>query len=131
MPLACREYVSTRCTGDRAADYEILLRMRDHLRALTDRHPDLRFRAAAFSRESELEQELIDPVRALAGTGGVLPLIWLNLTYPAGHVPPEALLELEETFELRLLGEFVDEPVSSADGASASTRPGRTGNPGA
>ncbi|WP_426734692.1 hypothetical protein [Myxococcus faecalis] len=109
MALACREYVTPYRAGTRKDDYERLVALKQALDPLLQQRKSLRFKAKAFHKVEELEDELLDPQAILKVSGGELPVIWLNLTYTPGDVTAEALQPLEKQFNLRLLGEFVDE----------------------
>ncbi|NMO19525.1 hypothetical protein HPC49_31745 [Pyxidicoccus fallax] len=109
MALACREYVTPHRAGTKKDDYERLLAIKDALGPIMARSKSLRFKAKALYQVKDLENELLNPKAILAASGGVLPVIWLNVTWQPGDLPAEDLRPLEQQFNLKLLGEFVDE----------------------
>lgn len=106
MPTAAREYVSARGLGDYDVCRQAMDEFATAVRAMNADEATRRvsFFARVLIIEDDIEDELLEPAEILAATGGVLPCLWVNITFDPRRLTVAECDVLEACFELRLTG---------------------------
>lgn len=106
MTYIGREYVSRRRFTSEVEGYALCRDLAERLGPM-ERDGRLRgFLARALYTQDDIEDEDLDAEHILGATGGLLPALWLTLSFAAGAEPPPPLRSIEQEFDLCLLQEF-------------------------
>lgn len=109
MATACREYVSKLGLGSREDAFRIRDGLAEAIRALNRERRVANFHLRVMSSREELDDEDVDPEKAMTVAGNVFPLVWANITYDPQIVTETALRNIEDSYELHVIGSGVSE----------------------
>lgn len=107
MPLACRLYVTSKCLGDQGGCSDLCRSLGARARGLLEAGVIKGFAARVLRSVEDIQYEDLDEELILEATGGVLPVVWLNLTYQHESFDVNVLRGIEGEFGLNLLLEYV------------------------
>ena len=105
MDLACREYVTTKLVEytDSAGLGEALS---SFLSVWIREKRIVGYQVVTVRSADDMIEHDLDDEAILDESGGVFPVIWINVTFAPDVFDPSDLSALERDYELRLIGEY-------------------------
>ncbi len=111
MPIAAREYVSTRGLGDLVGCRQAMEAFASTVDDLNAGEPESRatFFARVLFSPADMEEECLRPTEVTAITGGVFPCLWVNITFDPDRLPLIEIAPIEALCQLQFLGDVRSE----------------------
>ena len=97
--IVSKEFISLHGVGSYDKCQKLLKSMHSELRRLTDEKLIIGSAIQLFASVEEIEDEALDPKPLIKAVNGILPFIWVNITYDSERGIEDKLLEFQKQFE--------------------------------